>query len=1198
MAGSRETPAGGSDDNGRGESWQLPARPAPHSVALPGRGGAHGVGAEGGGLIGLFVRHPTAANLLMVVMIVVGLVSLQRMNTQFFPTIEIPSITVTTTWTGASSEDVEANIIEAIEPELRFLDGVDEVTSIAREGVGVITLEFFGDADMQKAQSDVEQAVARITTLPEDSDEPEISRITFYEPVAQIAISGPFTEGALKTYAKDLRDGLLDAGIDRVTLTGARAEEITVELAERELRRLDLTLADVASRIGDNTRDLPSGIVEGAVDVQVRSLSERRTPEELADIEIKSTSGGEKTFLRDIATIETTYDDDDKIGLIGGERAVLLTVQRAVTADTLKTMETMFAHMDEARAKLPDSLKIKIYDVRGKFVKQRLGILLTNGIQGLFLVLIVLFLFLDSRIAFWTAMGIPTAFLATLAVMYASGQTINMISMFALILMLGIIVDDAIVVGEHTATRQSMGDPPMLAAQTGALKMLTPVLAATLTTQVAFFPLFLISGRLGDILMAIPLVVTAVLIASIIECFLILPGHMRHTGAGGTKGPGWFRRNFDRGLDWFRNKPYDAFVSLCYHWRYASLAFCIAGLLIAFGLLSNGHVKFRYFPSPEPENLTARLVFGAGTPKADQRAAVDLVEQSLYRAERRLLADNGAGDNGDVATVNLAQATGQRTDAADAGSVPPSPSAWRQDALPETSLVSDLIRPITLLISGEEQRTFDVQLVQTTFSTLGQADRAQGENLAQVEVQLTPSEVRTISSYEVLKAWRAELPEIPGVERMTVTGRRVGPPGKDVDVRLQNAPIADLKAAAGELKQILSGFAGVSAVDDDLPYGRPEIVLELKPRGTALGFTGESVGTQVRNAFEGAVATRFARGDEEITVRVQRRQESDGSEALTRLYLRAPGGQRVPLPEVVTIREKQGFALIQRRDGVRTVAVTGDIDGKVTNTPQVVARLQAEVMPELAAKYGLEYEFKGRDEERRESFADLQLGAMLALCLIYIILAWIFESYFKPLAVMSIIPFGIVGAIIGHLIMDAPLTIISFMALLGLSGILVNDSIIVVMQFRERWLAGQSFDDAAIGASRDRFRAVLLTSLTTCGGLIPLLFEESRQAQFLIPMAITLVFGLGFATLFVLVLVPVMLGIGRDIGLIIGFIWRSIIAAMRFLLGGRFDHRAPGERAGDAYGAQGGGALVGSFGGMAASGPAITADGAPASPQT
>lgn len=1081
--------------------------------------------AQSRGLISLFVRHPTASNLLMIGLILIGLFSAQRLNTQFFPTIEIPLITVSVSWPGASAEDVEKNIVDAIEPELRFLDGIEDVTSIAREGSGVISLEFVSSADMQKAQSDVEQAVARITTLPDDSEEPKISRATFYESVAKISVSGPFSEAFLKSYAKTLRDGLLDAGIDRVTLSGARDEEIWVEIPERELQRLDLTLGDVALRIRDSTRDVPSGVIKGDVEVQVRSFSDRKTPETIADIEVKSLTTGEKIFLKDIASVRTRFDDDESVGVKEGRQAIELNVQRAVSADTLATMEKLNTHLATARQTLPTTLSVDAYDVRGKFVQQRLGILVKNGLQGLVLVLIVLFLFLDYRIAFWTAAGIPVALLATLAVMYASGQTINMVSMFALIMMLGIIVDDAIVVGEHTATRQELGDPPDLAAERGASRMLKPVLAATLTTQAAFFPIFLIGGRMGDIMSAIPLVVTAVLVASLIECFLILPGHMRHGFGKAPRRPGWFRRKFDGLLNGFRDGPYRAFVGATYAWRYTTIACAIAILIVAIGLLAGGRVGFRFFPSPEPENIQALVVFGAGTPRDEQARSMAELEKALDKAEAQLLAK--AARRKDKAAKS--QGSSQ---------FPPS--------------LKTIIERVRETFDGRQQVAEETRIVENRFTTLGKSGRNQGENLAQIEVQLTPSEERSIPTKEILKAWRLMLPKVPGIERVALVGRRAGPPGRDVDVRLKDAPVATLKAAAEELKEKLSSVPGVSAIADDLPYGRPELVLELTPRGTAFGFTSQSVGTQVRNAFEGAIATRFARGDEEITVRVRRMQEAPGVQELSQIYLKSPAGIRVPLTEVVTIREKQGFSIIQRRDGLRTVGVTGDIDGEVSSTLEVIERLEAEVMPELVDNYGVRYEYKGRDEERRESFADLKAGAYLALAIIYIILAWVFESYAKPLAVMAIIPFGIVGAIFGHMVMGMHLTIISMIGLLGLSGILVNDSIILVTQVKERLANGDELREAAVGASLDRLRAVLLTSLTTIGGLLPLLFETSRQAQFLIPMAITLVFGLATATILVLVLVPALVGIGGDIS-------RTMRGFWRFWTGSRPDVATPAE---------------------------------------
>lgn len=1013
------------------------------------------------GMVSLFVRHPTASNLLMVAMVVFGLFSLLKLNTQFFPTIEVPTITVTIVWPGASASDVEENILDALEPELRFLDDIDEVRSVAREGAGTVTMEFAGAADMQKALSDVEQAVSSVTTFPEDSEEPVIHRFTFFEGVARLVLSGPYDEQILKAEAKKIRDGLLSAGIDKVTIEASRDEEIWVRIREGDLQRLDLTLADVATRIRDETRDLPSGILEGAIEMQLRSLAERRTPEKIGEIEVRAAGTGEKVFLRDIADIETRFERDQAIGYHGADQAMELNVQRSLGADTLATMRIMNAYLESVRPSLPEGMALEAFEVRGKFVQQRLGILILNGIQGLVLVLVILFIFLDARIAFWVAAGIPVAFMATLGVMWVSGQTINMVSMFALIMMLGIIVDDAIVVGEDTATRQSMGLGRLDSAEQGAQRMFFPVMAASLTTMAAFAPIFLVGNRIGDIMTAIPLVVCAVLVASLIECFLILPGHLRH-GFGKPRPPGRFRLAFDSGLTRFRDGPYDRFVRLTYDWRYTTVALTIGSFIVCFGLILGGRVGFTFFPSPESENITASVVFGAGTPRDQQVRAIDGIRAALDRAERELGADE--------------------------------------------------------------------RLVDTTFTVLGKAGRAQGDNLAQIEVQLTPSEDRKIPTSNIVRAWRGELPSIAGVERVAIQARRAGPPGRDVDIQLLDASVDNLKAAAIEVREALTGFPGVSAIDDDLPYGKQELIMELTPRGTALGFTAQDVGTQVRNAFQGAVATRFPRGDEEITVRVKRQQEFDGPFALQQLYLTTAAGVRVPLTEVVSIREKAGFSIIQRRDGARSVSVTADLDDKIISTEAVIATLSKELLPELARKYNLRYKFRGRAEERSESFADLKLGVVLSLTMIYVILAWVFGSYARPLAVMAIIPFGFVGALLGHLLMGYNLTIISMIGLLGLSGILVNDSIILVSQVDERLKQGDSLPEAAIGASRDRLRAVLLTSFTTIAGLTPLLFETSRQAQFLIPMAVTLVFGLAAATALVLILVPSLVGIGGDIG--------------------------------------------------------------------
>ncbi len=1015
------------------------------------------------GLIRLFVRHPNAANLLAAIMVLLGIFALTRMNTQFFPTLEVPRISVSVAWPGASAEDVTANILEALEPELRFLDGIDEVTSTAREGSGTISMEFESDANMDKALSDVESAVGRVTTLPEDSERPIVNRIAFYESVASVVVYGPFSEVALKEYAKQIRDGLLESGIDRVVLNGARDEELWVTVGQGQLRRLDLTVADIAARIGEISQDLPSGTVEGVVDRQVRSIGEVETPETLRRLEVKALPSGEKVLLRDIALVERRFDKDANEGRWGDKRAINLDVQRAVNSDTLEVADKLETYLQQLKPALPPTLQVVQYDVRANRVIQRISLLVKNGLGGLVIVLFVLFVFLNMRIAFWVAFGIPVAMMATLAVMWASGQSINMVSLFALILTLGIIVDDAIVVGEHTATRRALGDSPVEAAERGAGRMLAPVIAAMLTTQVAFLPLLLVTGRIGDIIVALPLVVVAVLIASLIECFLILPGHLSHVGNTSSDDAGRFRRWFDSGFAYFRDHQFRRFAQICFRWRYTTVAAAIGILILSVGLMVGGRAKFQFFPSPEPETIFASAVFGAGTPRVETERAMQRIEESLRDVETKLGA-----------------ATGDK-------------------------------------------------LVLATYASLGKSGSSTGDNLARLEVELTAAEDRTVRTKDIARAWRSALPKIPGLERITVTGRRAGPPGRDIDIELSNADPETLKKAALEVRNLLSGFPGVSAINDDLPYGKQEIILEPTPKGLALGFTTETIGRQVRNAFEGAIARRFARGDEEITIRVKEDDGRGGYEALRRLYLRSPTGEEVPLSEVASLRERVGFSVIRRKAGRNKASVTADVDAAQADSAAILSSLDERALPELAAKYGIDYKFGGRAEEQRESFRDLGKGLQLALILIYIILAWVFGSYAKPFVVMFIIPFGIVGAIVGHMVMGFALTILSMFALLGLSGILVNDSIILMSRIAERMEEGESAEEAAVGGAQDRLRAVLLTSLTTIGGLFPLMFEKSLQAQFLLPMAITLVFGLAVATLLVLILVPAALGVQQDL---------------------------------------------------------------------
>lgn len=1027
-----------------------------------------------GGLIGTFVRHRTAANLLMAVMLLAGVVGLSRINTQFFPDFGIDIITVSVTWPGASAEDADLNIAEAVIPEVRFLDDVRAVRSTAREGGVTVTVEFEPGADMQQALSAVESAVSRLTTLPEDSEKPVIRRVVRYDTLSRVVIAGPYPESALKALARQMRDQLLDRGIDRVDLVGVRDDELWVELSEAALRRLDITPAEVAARIREHAIDLPLGEIEGANERQVRMLGQVDDALDLADIEVRSTEDGRRLVLSDIARVSERPEKGGVQLTYDGQPAVELHIQRATTADALEQADKVAAWLAEIRPTLPPNLQVVEFDVLSDMIRDRIRLLLENGAGGLVLVVVVLFVFLNGRVAFWVAVGIPTALMAAIGVMLLSGQTINMVSLFALILTLGIVVDDAIVVGEHAETQRRLGLDPRAAAERGAGRMIRPVLSSSLTTLAAFLPLFLISDIIGQIIIAIPLVVVAVILASLLECFYVLPGHLggalvHDTYAEESRFRHWFNRNFDR----FRDGPVRRLVRVAVAWRYVTVALAVAAFVISIGVIAGGRVGFVFFDGPEADKVYANIAMVAGTPRADTEAQLAEAVDALYRAEAELA--------GDVRVVDVA-----------------------------------------------------IGYVGTSVGGAPGSAGSDGDEVAGLVVELVPSDTRNVRTQALIDAWTEAVRPLPGLERFSAKGAMGGPPGRDLDLRLYGDDPAALKAAALEIQSLVAGYPGISDLSDDLPHGKEETILDLTPRGEMMGFTTRSVGDQVRNALEGAIAVRFARGEDEVTIRVLADQAAGGIRDLHGFRLRGPGGAEVPLESVVDLRQRDSFARIQREDGRRQVAITAEINKDLTTSAEVEQALARDGLVDIAQRHGITWRFAGKAEERERTFGDMKLGAMVGLGLIYIILAWVFASYSRPLVVMTIIPLAFVGAVAGHWLLGYNLTILTMVAMIGLSGVVINDSIILVGTIVERLDAGESLMDAAVHGTCDRLRAVILTSLTTIGGLTPLLFETSLQARFLIPMAVTIVFGLMVTTLLVLFVVPALLMIVEDLARLVG----------------------------------------------------------------
>jgi multidrug efflux pump subunit AcrB len=1021
------------------------------------------------GIIRTFVQHPNAANLLMMVMILIGLFSAFQLNRQVFPTFGLDAVSINILWPGASAEDVDRNILEVIEPEIRFVDGVKEINGFAMESGGGFFIRFNEGTNMARAFSDLENGVRRVEgQLPQDIERPVINQVELMEPVSRVALSGPFSEAALKSIAKEMRDELLAAGVDKVGFIGDRDPEIRIDVDPSILRQFDLQLSDIAERVRDSSIDVPAGSVEGGFSRQIRSLGLARTVDAVGDIEIKARGTGEKTYLRDIANIQDGFDENQPGGFFAGRQAITLQIMRSTDTDSIDAARIVDEYLAKKKATLPDTLSVFHYQKQSVFVEDRVNLMVRNGLGGLAIVLVILYIFLNGRLAFWVAAGIPVAMLATFGFMLAADQSFNMVSLMALIMTLGIIVDDAIVVGEHAATRKEMGLPAVEAAESGAMRMFPPVLASSLTTIVAFLPVLMITDQMGQFMAVLPTVVVAVILASLVECFLILPGHMRSAMTHTKVKTAGFRVSFNRRFNEFRDTTFRNFVDKCYQARYMTVAVAISGLIVGQGMIAGGHVPFVHFPTAESEYLIANIKMAPGTPREKTLETLQELDRALREAERELTGGEGA-------------------------------------------------------------------LVRATFGTIGRSmegnswQELNADNLAGLWVELAEADLRDIRNPEVLEAWRGKIKEIAGLERLTIAEQAGGPGGgRPIDIRLSGGDISTLKAAALDVRALLARFPGLIEIDDNLPYGKEEMIIELTPKGQAMGFTTASVSSQVRSASEGLIAKRFPRDGEENKVRIQYPEGTFSAQALRELYIRSPQGIQVPLLEVVRIDPGQGFARFQRYNGKVEVAVQSDIVRSQANLTLLLSTLPAEGLDAIAEKHNIEYRFGGEAEDQGRSLQELGQGAMLALAMIYIVLAWVLGSYSRPILVMAIIPFGLVGAVLGHLVLGYSLSMMSLVGLLGLMGILVNDSIILVTTIQERNKLGEAWESAVVTGSQDRLRAVVLTSLTTIGGLTPLMFETSMQAQFLKPMAITMVFGIGVATFIVLIVLPALLGILED----------------------------------------------------------------------
>ncbi len=1022
------------------------------------------------GIIELFALHPVAGNLLMLLLILFGVFGLSKINRQVMPDISLDIIQISVIWPGASPEDVEENVIRAIEPEVRFIDGVDTVDAVAFEGNSEMSITFDPGTEMSKALADVQSAVARITTFPADIERPVINQIVQSDEVCRLEISGPFPEQALKRYSRQIRDDLLKRGLSVINIVGSRESEIWVEVPDSALRELRLSLSDVSSRVVQSSLDLPSGSIQsGGRSRQIRSEGLARTPAEVGDIEIVSRDSGEKVRLKDVAVIHESFKENSVSHLYEGAPSIGMVIRRGRGIDSMVAQDTVDDYLRELRPTLPPSLRIDQFDVFAQVVRERIDMLLWNGLGGLLLVLGALYLFLNARIAFWVAAGIPISILAAIGGMYALGMSLNMMSLFAIIMGLGIIVDDAIVVGERTETLHRRGMSAEQAALEGAKSMRFPVIAASLTTIAAFFPLLMMGDTIGQIISNVPLTIIMIIVASLAECFLVLPMHLRHAlqkiDARGGLRTGRFHSAFTS----FRDNQFHRFLESVYRLRYSAITMSVCALILTVALLGTGRVPFEFFPSPETDIVYANFSFSPGTSRDRSEAMVAELERSAMAVEDRLT--NG-----------------------------------------ERGLIAHAVGSVATAEGRDIEK------------------KSGGDHMGAYLLEFIPSDQRNIRNREFFAAWSEEIKPLSGVEKLVIFERSDGgPPGKDIDIRLFGNELSALKSAATDIRDVLRRMPGTVAIEDDLPWGKQEIVLELTNEGRAMGFSTESVAQQVRNAFEGSIAKRFARDEEEVIVRVMLPKERARMNSIREFYVSPPQGRLTPITEVVELESRVGFAQIRRQDGVRQVSVTADVDTQLNTSNEILALFQSDFAADIMRRHNVQISYKGKAEEQAGAMSDVRNAALVGFATMYIILAWVFASYRAPLVVLSIIPFTLIGAVLGHYVMGLNINMLSLQAMVGLTGVMINDSIILVSAIQRLLRKGAAMHDAIIEGTKDRLRPVCLTTITTVGGLTPLLFETSMQGQFVQPMAVTIVFGMLVSPFLVLIFVPSMLGVGADL---------------------------------------------------------------------
>jgi len=1020
-------------------------------------------------MIAWFVRNHVAANLLMIFIVVSGVISVFSVNSEVFPEFSLDMVSIEVPYLGAAPEEVEEAVSIRIEEAIQGLDGIKQITSTASEGVGMVMVELELGADARKVVDDIKSRVDAIDTFPVETEKPIISDLVARNQVVDVAVSGATDEFTLKAVAEQIRDELSAVkGISQVEITNARPYEISVEISELALRRHGLTFDDVATAVRRSSLDMPGGSVRAeSGEILLRTIGQAYRGAEYEELVLLTRADGTRLRIRDVGTVVDGFAETDQSARFNNEPTILLSVFRTGDQGALEISDLVHEYVEEKQASLPAGISASIWQDQSVVLSDRLSTLLRNGLTGFVLVFVLLALFLEIRLAFWVSIGIPISFLGAILLMPGLDVTVNVLSLFAFILVLGIVVDDAIIVGENIHTHMERRDDCVHGAIEGAKEIATPVIFAVLTTVAAFAPLMFVPGILGKFFVVIPLIVIPCLLFSLVESLCILPAHLAHLK---ERPPGPWRRFqllFANGLKWFIKNVYQPGLELALRWRYLTASVFVSALIITVGMVLGGWTTFQFFPPVEAPFMTASVTMPLGSPVALTAKSVEELQAGAERLRRELTEETGKDY-----FVHILGVVGNQ------------PMASREGP------------------------------IRTTGNT-------GASHLGEVTIELIPSQERQYTSETLGNRWRELTRPIPEAVEISFNASAMSP-GQDVNVMLMGTDIDQLRSAADAVKNELRNYAGVHGLTDSFLEGKEEMKLGIRPAAEALGLSLQDLGRQVRQAFYGEEVQRIQRGRDDIRVMVrypadQRRSMGN----LENMRIRTPTGGEVPFSQVAVVESGRGFASIKRVDRSRAVNVTASVDASITSAAEVNTDLE-DRLPALVERYsGVQWAFEGMQSEQAEGIAGLQTGFAMALLVIFAMLAIPLGSYIQPLIIMSAIPFGLVGAVWGHMLMDVTLSMMSMFGLIALSGVVVNDSLIMVSFINQKRAKHIDLGTAVREAGVSRFRPILLTSLTTFFGLAPLMLERSFDAEFLLPMAVSLAYGVLFATSITLILVPV-----------------------------------------------------------------------------